>query len=50
MAEKSKLGKVGNMKPGQVRYALNKAEANGNVGSKYYDSLKARLAELGERR
>lgn len=50
MAQKSTLGKVNEMSAGAVRYALNKAEANGNTGSKYYESLKDRLADLGARR
>ena len=50
MAQKSTLGKVAQMSAGSVRYAMKKAEKNGNVGSKYYDGLKSRLAELNERR
>jgi len=46
MAVKNNLGKPKNMPLGAVRYAMQRAEKNGNVNSKYYASLKERLAEL----
>ena len=50
MAQKSTLGKVGNMGEGAVKYALSKCEKNGNTASKYHASLLDRLAEIGGRR
>jgi hypothetical protein len=50
MAQKSTLGKVNQMGAGAVRYALKKAEENGNIASKYYQSLLDRINELSARR
>lgn len=50
MAVKNNLGKPKNMSLGAVRYAMKRAEDNGNTNSKYYASLKDRLAELGGKR
>ena len=46
MAVKNTLGKIKNMSPGAIRYALKKAEKSGNTQSKYYHSLKERLEAL----
>lgn len=43
----SKHGKVKDMPIGTVRYAMKMAEKSGNTNSAYYDSLKARMSELG---
>ena len=50
MAVKNNLGKPKNMPMGAVKYAMQRAEANGNTNSKYYEALKDRLAELRSHR
>ncbi len=49
MAVKNNLGKPKNMTLGAVKYALQRAEANNNTGSKYYGALQERYAKLGGR-
>ena len=46
MAQKSTNGKPKSMKIGTVLYSLKRSEASGDTASKYYLSLKERLAEL----
>ena len=47
MAVKNNLGKPKNMSVGQLRYAIKKANRNGNTGSHYYQQLCQRMKEIG---